>query len=120
MYVLCEYIGEDSFNVVLCQYVDVVVYQEVFYIILLECIEFIKVVILDSLEYLIEDMFEMIMFYSNCIIDVIYKELLDGCYEVSFEVEVVKFRVDLVGCELFIEFNDWIEIGVLVEVEEGK
>ena len=120
MYALREYIGEDSLNAALRQYVDAVAYQEAPYTTSLECIEFIKAATPDSLQYLIEDMFETITLYSNRTTDATYKELPDGRYEVSLEVEVAKFRADSVGRESPIEFNDWIEIGVLAEAEEGK
>ncbi len=120
MYALREYIGEDSLNAALKNYVDAVAYQEAPYTTSLECIEFIKAATPDSLLYLVEDMFETITLYSNRTTEASYKELPDGRYEVNVTVEVNKFRADSVGHETPLEFNDWIEVGVLAEAEEGK
>ncbi|MEL7248995.1 MAG: M1 family aminopeptidase [Bacteroidota bacterium] len=120
MYALREYIGEDSLNAALRRYVDDVAYQEAPYTTSLECIEYIKAATPDSLQYLIEDMFETITLYSNRTTEATYKELPDGRYEVNFTVEVEKFRADSLGHETEVVFNDWIELGVLAAAEEGK
>lgn len=120
MYALREYIGEDSLNAALRQYVEDVAYQEAPYTTSLECIEYIRAATPDSLQYLIEDMFETITLYSNRTTEATYQELPDGRYEVEFTVSVEKFRADSLGHETAIDFDDWIEVGVLAEAEEGK
>jgi ABC-2 type transport system permease protein len=120
MYALREYIGEDSLNQALRNYLEAVAYQEAPYTTSLECLEYIKAATPDSLQYMIEDMFETITLYSNRTTDATYRLLPDGNYEVNIEVEVSKFRADSSGRETPIAFNDWIEVGVLAKAEEGK
>jgi ABC-2 type transport system permease protein len=120
MYALREYIGEDSLNQALRNYLEAVAYQEAPYTTSLECLEYIKAATPDSLQYMIEDMFETITLYSNRTTDATYRLLPDGNYEVNIEVEVNKFRADSSGRETPIAFNDWIEVGVLAKAEEGK
>ena len=120
MYALQEYIGEDSLNQALRSYLEDVAYQEPPYTTSLECLEYLKQATPDSLEYMIEDLFETITLYSNRTTEATYKQLPDGRYQVTVDVEVNKFRADSLGHETPVEFNDWIEVGVLAEAEEGK
>lgn len=120
MYALQDYIGEDRLNAALQAYVDSVAYQEPPYTTSLECYDYLQAATPDSLNYLLEDMFENITLYSNRATEANYRQLDDGRYEVQVEVEVQKFRADSTGRETPIAHNDWIDIGVLAEPEEGK
>lgn len=120
MYALKDYIGEDSLNMALRNYLKDVAYQEPPYTTSLQCYDYLKAATPDSLQYLLEDMFEKIVLYSNRTTEATYKELSNGKYEVKLTVEVSKFEADSVGLQTPVPFNDWIDIGVLAEAAEGK
>ena len=69
----------------------------------------------DSLQYLIEDMFETITLFDNRVTDVTYRQRDDGTYVVTMTVEAHKVRADGKGVETEIEIGDWIDIGVFGE-----
>lgn len=65
-------------------------------------------------------MFEKRTLYNNRTTEADYRELADGRYEVNIEVEINKFYADSLGHETAVEFNDWIDVGVLAKAEAGK
>jgi len=121
MYALQDYIGEDSVNVALKRFVDDVAYQEAPYTTTLEFMDYIRAVTPDSLQYLLKDMFEDIILYSNKTNSATVKELPNGKYEVTIDVTIQKFQADSLGQETLIPHNDFIDIGVFsAEKNEGE
>jgi aminopeptidase N len=118
MYALQDYIGEDSLNQALRRYVEVVAYQEAPYTTSLDCYDYLKAATPDSLQYLLRDMFEKRVLYSNRTTEATYRPLEDGRYEVNITVEVSKFEADSTGQETEVAFNDWIDVGVLAAAGE--
>ncbi len=118
MYALQDYIGEDAINKALAKYIKAVAYQEPPYTTSLEFIEYIKEVTPDSLQYLIEDMFETITLYDNKTVSANVMELAEGKYEVEIITKTQKIRADSLGNEREIPINDWIDVGVLGEEEK--
>jgi len=121
MYALQDYIGEDSLNLALRRFAEDVSYQEAPYTNTLEFMTYLREVTPDSLQYLLEDMFENITLYSNKTTDARYKILPNGKYEVTIDVNIEKFRADSLGQETLIPHNDFIDIGVYSkEKNEGE
>ncbi|MEL6942303.1 MAG: M1 family aminopeptidase, partial [Bacteroidota bacterium] len=120
MYALKEYIGEDSLNLALRRFAETVAYQEPPYTNSLELMAELEKVTPDSLSYVLDDLFRNITLYSNRTTEATYKELDNGKYEVTFHVEVEKFRADSTGSETTIPFNDFVDIGVYKKAEETK
>jgi len=120
MYALKEYIGEDSLNTALRRFAETVAYQEPPYTNSLELMAELEKVTPDSLSYLLDDLFRKITLYSNRTTEATYKELGNGKYEVTFQVEVEKFEADSTGSETAIPFNDFIDIGVYKKSEEDE
>lgn len=120
MYALKDYIGEDSLNTALRRFAEKVAYQEPPYTNSLIFMEELEKVVPDSLSYLLEDLFRNITLYSNRTTEATYKELDNGKYEVTFQVEVEKFRADSTGSETAIPFNDFMDIGVYKKAEEDE
>ncbi|MGK0364374.1 MAG: ABC-2 type transport system permease protein [Saprospiraceae bacterium] len=119
MYALQDYIGEDSLNLALRRFAEDVSYQEAPYTNTLEFMTYLTAVTPDSLQYLLEDMFESITLYSNKTTDASFKALPNGQYEVTIDVNIEKFRADSLGHETLIAHDDFIDIGVFSE-EKNK
>ncbi len=96
-YALSDYIGEKTLNNALKSYVEKVKFQEPPYTTSIEMVEYIKAATPDSLQYVINDMFETITLYSNNMVDASYKKLDNGKYEVTMEFNVTKYKNDEKG-----------------------
>ena len=83
-----------------------------------EFVSYLREATPDSLQYLIEDMFETITLYDNRATDAVYRDLGDGRYAVTIDIESAKFRADGKGVETEVDVNDWIDIGVFAESTE--
>jgi ABC-2 type transport system permease protein len=142
LYTLSDYIGEKNFNNSLKDFVAAVAYQQAPYANSIELVSYFKKATPDSLQYLIEDMFETISLYDNRVNKATYKALENGKYQVDMEVQTTKYRSDDKGKRIFentngetltlqvddkkkpiqsYPLNDYIEIGIFGEEEvEGK
>ena len=118
MYALRDYIGEETLNAALARYLEAVAFQGPPYTNSREFVSYLREATPDSLQYLIEDMFETITLYDNRATDAVYRDLGDGRYAVTIDIESAKFRADGKGVETEIEVNDWIDIGVFAESTE--
>jgi ABC-2 type transport system permease protein len=74
----------------------------------------------DSLQYIIEDMFETITLFENKADKVAYVEKSAKEYEVNIAVVAEKIRADSVGNEKPIQIGDWIDLGVYTKDKDGK
>lgn len=134
LYVMSEYIGEDTLNTTLRKYVDKVAFQENNYTTSAELVKFIRAATPDSLQYLIEDWFETITFYDNELLDTEIKELDNGEYETKITFNVSKYRTDGDGNIRYstnqrdslsyenlysLPLRDYIEIGVFDKKENA-
>jgi ABC-type transport system involved in multi-copper enzyme maturation permease subunit len=115
MYALQDYIGEDKLNNALAKYIKDVAFQDPPYTTSLEFLEYIREATPDSLEYIIEDMFETITLYDNRAVSAVYSKTSDGRYLVDLTIITKKLRADSLGNETEIPINDWIYIAVLGE-----
>lgn len=120
MYALRNYIGEDSLNAVLRNYIHKVAYKEPPYTTSKEFLGYLKAATPDSLKYFITDQFEKITFYQNKALSATSEKLADGKYKVHLEVESNKTQANEKGLQKPVDFNDYIEIGVLGTDKDGK
>ena len=120
MYALRDYIGEDTLNKTLADFLKTYSYQDPPYVTSVEFMNFIRDATPDSLEYLITDMFENITLYSNKTTDASYRKLDDGKYALYLNVESRKFRADSQGAELEVSLDDWIDVGVYANNDNGE
>ena len=120
MYALQDYVGEDKVNQALRDYVQEMAYQEPPYTTSRDLLVHLRVVTPDSLQGLVTDLFENITLYSNRTQAATYRELDNEQYQVSFTVVSEKFYADSLGYERDVPINDWIDIGVYAEGEEGE
>ncbi len=70
-----------------------------------------------ELQYLLTDLFETITLFENRTLETTYKELDNGKYEVSLQIECQKLQADKEGHEFPVEIDDWIEIGAFAQPE---
>ncbi len=120
MYALKDYIGEDAVNQALADFLDEARYQGPPYPNSLALLEHLRAATPDSLQYVIEDMFETITLYENRATGATATEEADGSYVVQLDLESAKFRADSLGNESEIDVNDLIDIGVFGEDENGE
>ncbi len=80
----------------------------------------LKVVIPDSLHYLLHDLFEKNTFWDLKTDNVTTQKNKDGNWQVTLEVQARKDVTDEAGNETHVPMNDWIEIGIFAEPEKGK
>ncbi|MBU4010203.1 MAG: hypothetical protein KJ882_05505, partial [Proteobacteria bacterium] len=120
MYALKDYVGEENLNRALADYIKTVAYQEPPYTNSPEFLSYIKKATPESLQYIIEDMFETITLYDNKSIDATYTKTQDGKYRVLLKVASKKFRADELGNESEIPINDWMDVGIFSGQPEGK
>ena len=132
-YALSDYIGEDTLNVALSDYIDDVAFQEPPYTISLELLDYLKEATPDSLQYLITDMFETITLYDNRVEEASYTEKDSSTYEVNMTLQASKYRTGETGERIYkneasdslaveiegrrrpvksLPLNDWIDVGV--------
>ncbi len=123
MYTLQDYIGEDSVNVALQRLLNdwggqAGLEREGRYATTNDLMGYIREVTPDSLQNMVTDMFEKIVLFENKLEDATYSETKEG-YSVAIELDVQKVEADSIGYTNNVEVNDWIDIGVYAENDEG-
>lgn len=120
MYALQDYISEDSVNSALKAYLDDWAYREDRYPTTLDLMPYLDKVTPDSLKYILTDMFENITLFENKTDKVTYEEAGKERYLVNIEANALKYTADSLGMETTAPINDWIDVGVFTEDENGK
>jgi len=118
MYYLKEMIGEDKVNAALRSLVDDFAYAGPPYPTSIDLVDKLREQTPAEYQYLLKDLFEEITLFENRTLETSYKELADGKYEITLEIECQKFRAGEAGEQTKIEINDWIEIGAFAKPEE--
>jgi ABC-2 type transport system permease protein len=119
MYALQDYISEDSVNLALQRCIKDWAYREDQYITSADLLSYFREVTPDSMQYIIKDMFETITLFENRAKEASYQKSGEE-YLVDLDISSIKYRADSLGNETPIEVNDWIDIGVYGEDENGK
>ena len=124
-YTLQDYISEDSVNLAIRRFIrdwnsfDGLL-QTDRYATTADLLIYFSEVTPDSMQYIIEDMFETITLYENKTTETTYHVNVDSTYTVNIEVEAIKYRSDSLGNEESIALNDYIDIGIYGMDEEGE
>jgi ABC-2 type transport system permease protein len=118
MYYLKEMIGEDKVNEALRDLLTQFAYQPPPYPTSVDALEAFKKVTPDSLQYLIDDLFERIILFDNRVVDATYDEI-DDVFEVRIKTSSEKFEADSLGTETLIPIQDYIDIAIFAK-PEGK
>ncbi len=117
MYALREYIGEETVNRVLAEYIRDAGFQQPPYTTARDLVERLRAVTPADRAYLIEDLFETITLYDNRTHRATARKLEDGRWEVEIDVETHKVRAADDGTEAEVPLSDLIDVGVFVERE---
>lgn len=139
-YALSDYIGEETLNAVLRQFLEKNKFKEAPYPTATDLVVAIKNKTPDSLKYIIKDMFQTITLYDNTSTGFTSKRLDNGKYQVEFSFNVRKYRTDAKGNHIYNEqqgealsfkdknikktllslpLADYIDIGVFGQPEKG-
>jgi ABC-2 type transport system permease protein len=114
MYYLKEMIGENKVNEALRSLLDSFAYKEPPYPTSLSAIRAIRKVTPDSLQYLVDDLFENITLFSNRMIEATYIKT-GSDYVVTLKTISEKFRADTLGKERNIPIADYVDIGIFAK-----
>lgn len=127
LYAFQDYISEDSVNKALHRFIrdwnsvtGALKLQTDRYPTTQDLMDYFREVTPDSLQYVIEDLFESVSFYDNKIVSASYEQTLENKFKVRLIVEAAKFRVDERGVENPVVVNDWIDIGIYGTDEHGN
>lgn len=125
MYAFQDYISEDSVNMALRRFIrDWNGFggqlQTDRYATTEDLLHYFREVTPDSLLYVIEDLFETITLYENKTTEAVYETLTYNQYKVNLTLDAVKYRADSMGLETSIAINDWVDVGIYAEGENGN
>jgi hypothetical protein len=67
---------------------------------------------------LVDEWFKEITLYDNRLKEASYKELDNGKFEVTLNIESTKIKADSTGGETKTPINDWIDIGLFADSDE--
>ena len=112
MFLFQDYISEDSVNSALRSFLKKWQYSEGIYPTTKDLIAEYKKVTPDTLQYLINDLFQTITLFENKTEKVVANKITENKYEVIIDVKSQKLRADSLGNENEIAINDWIYIGI--------
>ncbi len=118
LYALQDYIGEEKVNVAIRNFLDEFRYRKPPYPTSLDFLKYLEPEVPDSLQYLITDWFKEITLYDNRVTEATYKELGNGKFEVSMNIESSKIKADTIGSETKVPMDDWVDIGVFSDKDE--
>lgn len=120
LYALQDYIGEDKVNSAMKGFLEEYKYKGPPYPSSYDFLRYLEPEIPDSLQYLVTDWFKEITLYDNRLKEATYKELSNGKYEVTMEIESSKIKADSLGNETKVAINDWIDIGFFMDSDEER
>lgn len=120
MYYIREMIGEDTVNRALRKIVQKYAYAPPPFPTSNALVDALREETPPNLQYLIKDLFEDIILFSNRTLEATAVKRLDGKYEVTLKVESKKFRADAKGNETEIPVDDWIDIGAFAKPASGR
>ena len=114
LYALRDYIGEDSLNATLKQFLDAYAYRDhPPYAGSGDLLRYIRKMVPDSLQYYLDDSWGKITLYDNKVISATASPVGGGSYKVHLRVSVGKRYCDSSGMETAAkQVNDYVDIGV--------
>jgi len=120
LYALQDYIGTDSVNAALQDFLEAYRYREPPYPRSIDFLEFLEPKVPDSLNYLVDDWFRKITLYDLRMESATAEKLDDGKYEVTMEIKARKLYADSLGNEEQTELKEWIDVGVYADSDEEE
>ena len=120
MYYLKEMIGEDKVNAGLKTFLEKFRYKNPPYPTSIDVVNEFAAQTPDSLKYIIQDLFWDITLFENKTREATMKDLGNGKYEVTIQVECRKLKADELGKETEVSVNDWMDIGAFAKPQGDK
>ena len=120
MYYLKEMIGEAQVNTALKAFLEKFRYKNPPYPTSVDVVQEFAAQTPDSLKYIIQDLFWDITLFENVTKEATMKDLGNGKWEVTIQVECRKLKADELGKETEVPVNDWMEIGAFAKPEGDK
>ena len=120
MYYLKEMIGEEQVNASLRAFLEKYRYAQPPYPVSLDALDEFYAHTPDSLDYVVKDLFEDITLFENRCKEGTVKDLGNGKWEVTIQIDCQKLKADDLGKETEVALNDYIEIGAFAKPESGK
>ncbi len=120
MYALREYIGEERLNAALAAFIKRTAFQDAPFTTSRELLAELEKVTPSKYKYLLEDLFESITIYDNRASRAEARALGGGRYEVEIDIHAVKYKADEHGKESPVDLDDWVDVGVYTEDEDGE
>ncbi|MFN0034672.1 MAG: M1 family aminopeptidase, partial [Saprospiraceae bacterium] len=120
MYYLKEMIGEAQVNAGLKAFLEKFRYRNPPYPTSVDVVSEFAAQTPDSLKYIIQDLFWDITLFENVTKEATMKDLGNGKWEVTVQVECRKLKADELGKETEVPVNDWMEIGAFAKPEGDK
>jgi aminopeptidase N len=118
LYALQDYIGEDSVNAALKDFLEEYRYQEPPYPTTHDFMEHLEPRVPDSMQYLIGDWFEEITLYDLRVTEAIQTKNSSGGYDVTVGIKALKNKAQPNGEVQDIRINDWVDIGFFSDSDE--
>jgi ABC-2 type transport system permease protein len=115
LYALQDYIGEENVNRALGNIVRKFGFRRDLYVTSRDMVEEFRAAAPESLQYVVEDLFQTITIYENKALSAEARKMEDGSYQITLTVEAKKFRADSIGNQSEIPTNDYVYLGVLDE-----
>ncbi len=120
MYYLKEMIGEEQVNRALRNYLERFRYADAPFPTSVDVVNEFAAQTPDSLQYIIKDLFWDITLFDNRTKEASVRDLGNGKYEVTIQVECRKLKADELGKETEVPVDDWMEIGAFAKPEGDK
>lgn len=111
LYYLKEMIGEKQVNAALQELLQEYGYKSAPYPTSIAAVQAFRRHTPDSLQYLIDDMFENITIFSNRVTEASYRAV-GNAYEVTIKTSSEKFRADSLGRETAVPIADYLDLGI--------
>lgn len=124
-YALQYYIGENNVNLALSRFIEDWhildnQLQQGRYPNTRDLLGYFRAVTPDSLQYVIDDLFETITLYDNTALTGTYTEISPQQYRVNLNIQARKYQVDSLGIEVPVGLKDWIDVGVYAPTANGE
>jgi ABC-2 type transport system permease protein len=120
LYALRDYIGEEAMNRGLRAYIEHHAFEGAPYSTARDFLGYLEAETPDSLQYVIEDLFETITLWDNKVDEITVTEREDGRWAVQLDFSSRKVRADSLGNETEVPMADYIDVGVFGPEEPGN
>ncbi|MDA0327987.1 MAG: M1 family aminopeptidase [Gemmatimonadetes bacterium] len=120
LYALRDYIGEEAMNRGLRGYIADHAFESAPYSTSRDFLGYLRAETPDSLQYVIEDLFETITLWDNKVDEISVEARDDGRYALTLDFSSRKVRADSLGNETDVPMSDYIDVGVFGPEEPGN